>query len=66
MGVYVLQPRIIDYIESQHDFFIDLFPQVIEKGERVYGCIVDCKWIDIGNFNNLTQAREFVKQNFEH
>lgn len=66
MGVYILQPRILEYIEPQHDFFIDLFPHLIDKGEKVYGCTVDCNWIDIGNFNNLKQASEFVKQNFEH
>lgn len=64
IGIYVLKAEILKYIEPDSDFFFDTFPRVIEKKEKLYGYVSDCKWLDIGSFQNLQKAEEFVTENF--
>jgi len=64
IGIYVLEPEILKYIKTNHDFFADTFPQVIRNKERLYGYVSNCKWLDIGSFQSLQSAETFVKKNF--
>jgi len=65
MGIYVLEPKILDYIKPNYDFFRDVFPLVIQKKENLYGYLTNSHWIDIGESpTRLQKAELFVKQNF--
>ena len=49
-GIYVLSKRAVDAIpaEGTFDFGKDLFPLLLEKGERLAGVRLDGYWCDIG------------------
>lgn len=58
-GVYVLAPKILDYIPSagRTDFGKDLFPGLIKKGEKLYGLKVNGQVIPIDTPKLLEIAR---------
>lgn len=49
-GIYVLSPRALAAIpaEGAFDFGRDLFPLLLEKGERLAGVALDGYWCDVG------------------
>lgn len=49
-GIYLLDPRVLDYIPSKRpfDFARDLFPALLQKGLRLKGLPVEGYWIDVG------------------
>ncbi len=52
MGIYVLEPEVLDYIpkDKVYDFSRDLIPTLLKSGEPIYGWVVDkAYWSDIGN-----------------
>lgn len=57
-GIYVLDPRIFDYIDTDRpfDFSQDLFPRLMEKGEPIYGYVASGYWCDIGNIQEYMRA----------
>lgn len=58
MGIYLLEPEIFDWIPKKRAFFFakHLFPELVEKQERIYGFIANCYWLDVGNFSTYQQA----------
>lgn len=64
IGVYVLEPEILKFIEPDSDFFKDTFPRVIQKKEKLYGYVSNCRWLDLGTFQKLQAAKKFVNKNF--
>jgi mannose-1-phosphate guanylyltransferase/phosphomannomutase len=57
-GIYVLEPRILDYFEPgiPFDFSKDLFPMLLERGDPMYGYVADGYWCDIGNLQEYMRA----------
>ncbi len=57
-GIYVLEPRIIEYIPRStfYDFAFNLFPELLSKGQPLYGCPVQGYVRDIGTWDNYRQA----------
>ena len=57
-GVYVLEPEVLDLIPpgQPFDWSGEVFPQMLEKGLPVYGCIAPGYWCDIGNIAESEQA----------
>ncbi len=57
-GIYVLDPRVFEYIEPGRpfDFSQDLFPRIMEQGEPIYGYIASGYWCDIGNMQEYMRA----------
>ena len=49
-GVYVVDKKVLGYIpkDTFYDFSKDLFPLLIEKGERLQGHMAKGIWVDIG------------------
>lgn len=49
-GIYVLSPRALEAIppEGAFDFGKDLFPQLLERGERIAGVTLAGYWCDVG------------------
>ena len=57
-GIYVLDPRVFEYIDPDEpfDFSKDLFPRLMEKGEPIYGYIASGYWCDVGNIQEYMRA----------
>lgn len=57
-GIYVLDPRVFDYMEPNEpfDFSKDLFPILMEQGEPIYGYVAEGYWCDIGNISEYMRA----------
>ena len=57
-GIYILEPRVLDYIpEGEHFMFeYQVFPQLLERGELFYAYIWDGYWRDIGTPAIFLQA----------
>ena len=49
-GIYVLSPRAMAYVPQgkPFDFARDLFPLLLEKGEKIQGSELDGYWCDVG------------------
>ena len=58
-GIYVLEPRALDYIpeDTFFDFAKDVFPKFLENGERFVGYQGDFYWSDIGTLAAYRQAQ---------
>jgi mannose-1-phosphate guanylyltransferase len=58
-GIYVFEPRTLDYIPEGtfFDFAEDVFPQLLENGERFVGYQEDFYWSDIGTLAAYRQAQ---------
>ncbi|MDQ3375457.1 MAG: NDP-sugar synthase [Actinomycetota bacterium] len=58
-GIYVLEPRALDYIpeDTFFDFARDVFPKFLENGERFVGYEGDFYWSDIGTLEAYRQAQ---------
>jgi NDP-sugar pyrophosphorylase family protein len=61
MGLYVFEPSVLDYIPSEgaSDFGRDIFPEMLRRGERVFGVRVSGAGLrPIDTPELLKQARE--------
>ena len=58
-GIYILEPRALDYIpeDTFFDFAKDVFPKFLENGERFVGYQGDFYWSDIGTLEAYRQAQ---------
>jgi mannose-1-phosphate guanylyltransferase / phosphomannomutase len=57
-GVYVLDPSIFEYIQKDKvvDFSQDVFPKLLEGGDRLYGHVAEGYWTDVGNIQEYMRA----------
>ena len=57
-GIYVLEPRVLQTMESGrvYDFSKDLFPRMLDERQPLYGYVTDEYWTDIGNLQQYQQA----------
>jgi NDP-sugar pyrophosphorylase family protein len=59
MGVYVFEPRVIDYIPvGQYLDFPDLILKLIANAETVNGYTFDGYWMDLGRPDDYIQANQ--------
>jgi mannose-1-phosphate guanylyltransferase len=58
-GIYVLEPRALEYIpkDTFFDFAKDVFPSYLEAGERFVGYQGDFYWSDIGTLEAYLRAQ---------
>ena len=64
-GIYVLEPKVLEFIppDQPFDFAKDVFPRLLAKGLPVYGKELDGVWMDIGRPRDLWRASmEVVKR----
>ena len=49
-GTYILEPEVLDLIPSgsYHMFERGVFPELLRRGDPLFGYASDCYWIDIG------------------
>lgn len=58
-GIYVLEPEILDYIDTKKgevDFSKDIFPQLIHEKAGIYGYVHEGYWNDVGRPKTYLQA----------
>ncbi len=57
-GIYVLEPSVLDYMESGkiYDFSKDLFPRMLRDGRKLRGFITSDYWTDIGTLEQYQRA----------
>jgi mannose-1-phosphate guanylyltransferase/phosphomannomutase len=61
-GIYVLEPAIFDFIPEGAvvDFAGDVFPAVLDQGQRLYGHVTDGYWEDVGTTEAYLRAHADV------
>ena len=49
-GIYIISPRAMEHVpeNEEFDFAKDLFPRLLDKGEKLLGVPCDGYWCDIG------------------
>ena len=57
-GIYILEPRVLDYIPEGEPFMFEygVFPQLLERGEPFFGFIWRGYWRDIGTPASYLQS----------
>ena len=63
-GMYVCDPAIFDHIppNTKFDFAKDLFPRLMERGERLKGWLARGNWTDVGSPSSLRMAERWMLQ----
>ncbi len=61
-GIYVLEPEVFDHIRADEvvDFSSDVFPSVLDAGQKLYGHVVDGYWEDVGTLEAYRTAHEDI------
>jgi mannose-1-phosphate guanylyltransferase / phosphomannomutase len=64
-GIYVIDPKIFKNVPKgvEYSFERQLFPELLEQGEPIYGYISDRYWIDIGKPTQYQSAHEAILRN---
>lgn len=62
IGVYLCEPKVLEYCVPGSDLAADVLPKMLEKGEPVYGFITKEPHHDIGSFKQLNEAKEMLKK----
>lgn len=59
-GIYVLDPKVLDYIpeDTFFDFAEDVFPRLLEAGEKLVGYEDSFYWSDIGTLEAYRAAQQ--------
>lgn len=57
-GIYILSPTILDRIPKgeERDFGKDVFPALMESGERLYACAPEGYWRDMGDCESYLEC----------
>jgi NDP-sugar pyrophosphorylase family protein len=64
IAIYVFEPEIYDYIGEKEDFAKDVFPRMLDKGEKINAYIFDDVWYDLGHvgeYERLNSEEELAK-----
>jgi NDP-sugar pyrophosphorylase family protein len=62
MGIYVYEPRALEFLPKGPCQFPDLVLRLLEAGERVAAYRSDAEWYDIGTFTEYERATQDVAQ----
>jgi mannose-1-phosphate guanylyltransferase len=67
VGLYVLEPKVLDFIPSgvEYDFAKDVFPKLLDSGEKIYGYHTGGFWVDIGVPENYMKAVRWILSRLE-
>jgi mannose-1-phosphate guanylyltransferase/phosphomannomutase len=58
-GMYILEPSIFDYMEPEksYDWSQDIFPQLLQNEEPMFGYVLGEYWTDVGSLQQYRQAQ---------
>ncbi len=57
-GIYILEPEVIDFIPESGDYGFgrQLFPKLVESGERVLSIEMESYWSDVGTIDQYRES----------
>ncbi len=57
-GIYVIDPRIFQYMDKNvvYDWSQQIFPQMLERGDPIFGYVADGYWSDVGSLNDYMRS----------
>ncbi len=57
-GIYILEPEVFNFIPATGDYGFgrQLFPSLVEKGERVLGLEIETYWSDVGTIDQYRES----------
>ena len=57
-GIYVLEPAVLDHIPDDvaYDFSTELFPALLQRGERLQAYVAEGYWCDVGTIAEYMRA----------
>jgi len=58
VAIYVFEPEIFNYIEEKEDFARQVFPRLLEKGEKINAFLFNDVWFDIGQISEYERLNE--------
>lgn len=61
VAIYVFEPKIFDYIKEKEDFAKNVFPRMLEKGERIAPFVFEDVWFDIGRISDYERLNELFQ-----
>lgn len=61
-GIYIFEPRIFDFIKEKEDFAKNVFPRLIEKGEKINTFEIKGSWTDIGRKEDYEKLKEEMEK----
>src|SRR5215469_16514419 len=61
-GIYVMEPGVLAHVPAGQvvDWSSEVFPKLLENGERLYGWVADGYWEDVGSFESYLKAQADV------
>jgi len=62
MGIYVMEPKVIDFCKPNLDIASDIIPTLIKNGLPVYGYITEKPHYDIGTFKHLDMVKRIIEK----
>ncbi|MCJ7760223.1 NDP-sugar synthase [Candidatus Bathyarchaeota archaeon] len=64
MGIYVMNPNSINYVEKGSDFADHIFPKMLKNGENLFGFISDTYWFHIEDYCEYKLVDFLVSKGF--
>ncbi|MFH2106464.1 MAG: nucleotidyltransferase family protein [Candidatus Micrarchaeota archaeon] len=61
-GIYVFEPRVFDFIREKEDFAKNVFPRLLEKGEKINAYELKGIWIDIGQKEDYERLKKEMEK----
>jgi NDP-sugar pyrophosphorylase family protein len=61
VAIYVFEPEVFGYIREKEDFAKNVFPRMLEKGERIAPYVFDEVWFDIGRISEYERLNELFQ-----
>lgn len=67
-GIYILEPSVLERMEENvvYDFSYDVFQQMIEDKESIYGYVSEGYWTDIGRLEEYRRATDDILNQAVH
>jgi len=61
-GIYVMEPEVLAHVPAGQivDWSAEVFPKLLENGERLYGWIANGYWEDVGSLESYLKAQADV------
>ena len=61
-GIYVMEPEVLAHVPAGQvvDWSGDVFPRLLENGERLFGWVADGYWEDVGSHESYLKAQADV------
>ncbi len=61
VAIYVFEPKIFDYIKEKEDFAKNVFPRLLESGEKINAYVFEKLWHDIGRVVDYEKLNKELK-----